>query len=153
MFGDVLNGKVSLNKAGEMAKRIWQELPLRFTAIRLDSFVVMPNHVHGILIVKDPVGASLVGVRSAGVKKTSEATANTQVVPTLGDVVGAYKSIATVKYVQGVKMDGWWRFQGRLWQRNYYERVIRDDAELERAREYIANNPIEWELDPENPKT
>ena len=69
----------------------------------------------------------------------------------MGDVVGAYKSVTTVEYVRGVKAYGWRRFAGRLWQRNYYEHVVRSEGELARAREYIVNNPLRWALDRENP--
>ena len=91
-----------------------------------------------------------------GANNDDRTTAAPRVAPTiatrsLGDVVGAYKSITTVEYVRGVKTNGWQGFRGRLWQRNYYERIIRNENELNRAREYIANNPLLWELDRENP--
>jgi len=66
-------------------------------------------------------------------------------------VVGAFKSRVTVEYVRGVKTSGWPPFRGRLWQRNYYEHIIRDEASLCGIREYIANNPLQWALDRENP--
>ena len=69
----------------------------------------------------------------------------------MGDVVGAFKSVTTVEYVRGVRGLGWQRFDKRLWQRNYFERVIRDESELGRIREYIANNIMKWEFDRENP--
>ena len=64
---------------------------------------------------------------------------------------GAYKSLTTLEYSKGVENYGWPPFDKRLWQRNYYERIIRDNRELDGAREYIANNPTQWELDAENP--
>ena len=69
----------------------------------------------------------------------------------MGDVIGAYKSSTTVEYARGVGTDGWRPFNRRLWQRNYYERVIRTNEELDRIREYISNNPAQWEMDAENP--
>ena len=71
--------------------------------------------------------------------------------PRLGDVLGAYKSLTTVEYARRVRADRWQPFFKRLWQRNYYERIIRDQNELDRAREYIVNNPLKWALDRENP--
>ena len=71
--------------------------------------------------------------------------------PALGDVVGAFKSVTTVEYVRGVRGLGWQRFDKRLWQRNYFERVIRNEHELDLVREYIANNIVKWEFDRENP--
>jgi len=70
----------------------------------------------------------------------------------LGDVVGAFKSTATVEYIRGVKAKGWPEFQRRLWQRNYYEHVIRDEKALNRIRRYIDENPARWAFDDENPE-
>ena len=72
--------------------------------------------------------------------------------PRLGDVVGAFKSLATAGYIDGVKDKGWPAFRGRLWQRNYYEHVIRDEGALERIRRYVDDNPARWEFDDENPR-
>ena len=69
----------------------------------------------------------------------------------LGDVVQWYKTMTTNAYIRGVREHGWKRFDGRLWQRNYYEHVVRNDDELARAREYIQQNPLRWHLDRENP--
>ena len=134
-----------------MAQAVWEAPPHRFPSIELDAFVIIPNHIHGILIVDGPVGVPLVGALDRERATTGE-RATTRVAPTiLGDVVGAYKSLTTVEYIRGVERHGWQPFNGRLWHRNYYERVIRDGHELDRAREYIANNPLQWELDRENP--
>jgi len=123
-----------LNDAGRMALSEWEALPRRFPTIDLDAFVIMPNHVHGIIVItQTPIGA------------TTGAT--TRVAPTVGDVVGAFKSITTVLYTRGVKQSGWPPFVGRLWQRNDYEHIIRDERELERIREYILNNPANWATD------
>jgi len=70
----------------------------------------------------------------------------------LGDIVGALKSITTHEYVVGVREKGWVPFDRRLWQRNYYERVIRNEREWSAIREYIVNNPLNWALDQENPQ-
>lgn len=70
---------------------------------------------------------------------------------TVGRVVQAFKSITTHEYVRGVKQYGWPRFKGKLWQRNYYEHVIRNDGQLNRIRKYIIENPAKWESDLENP--
>ena len=69
----------------------------------------------------------------------------------MGRVVQAFESITTHEYVHGIKQHGWGRFNGKLWQRNYYEHVIRNDDELNRVREYIFENPARWELDRDNP--
>lgn len=71
----------------------------------------------------------------------------------LSDVMGRFKTLTTKRYIDGVRQFGWPPFHGRLWQRNYYEHVIRNEASLERIRDYILNNPLHWEKDPENPFT
>ena len=95
------------------------------------------------------VGAGLVPAPGS---VTCNVGATTRVAPTLGDVIGAFKSITTVRYARGVETRGWPRFSQRLWQRNYYEHVVRDDESLQRIREYIAENPACWDLDGENPR-
>jgi REP element-mobilizing transposase RayT len=70
----------------------------------------------------------------------------------VGDVVGAFKSLTTVSYVQGVKHSGWPPFRGRLWQRNYHEHIIRNEESLNLIRQYILDNPACWESDEENPR-
>jgi putative transposase len=118
-------------------------LPNRFPAIELDAFVVMPNHVHAIvnLACDLDVGAGLVPAQRP----------TTRVAPTVGDIVGAYKSLTTVAYTHGVKRLGWPAFRERLWQRNYYEHVIRNEESLNQIRQYIADNPPQWEFDQDNP--
>ena len=77
--------------------------------------------------------------------------AGTRPAPTLGDIIGAFKSSTTVEYGRGVTHRGCPPFPGRLWQGNYYERVIRDENELFAARQYIRHNPLKWAMDAENP--
>ena len=144
MFGRVVDEGVHLNDAGRMVKRVWEDLSQRFHTVELDQFVVMPNHIHGVIIIKG-VGATLV---------VAQYRAGTRPAPTiqLGDVVAAFKSNTTDEYINGVKQHYWSPFANRLWQRNYYERVIRDETELDRIRQYIIENPLKWALDPENPE-
>ena len=128
LFGDIVDGMLRPNHAGHAVQEAWEGLPDRFPQLECDAFVVMPNHVHGILVVAD-----------------SEQPMH------LGDVVGAFKSLTVYRYAKGVREEGWPRYQGGLWQRNYYEHVIRDEVSLNQVREYIAGNPGQWEDDPENP--
>jgi putative transposase len=156
LFGDVAAGAMRLNEAGQMVATLWDGITARLSGVEIDQFVVMPNHLHGILVLTDgdageatterattrvaptndgPVGAPLVGARVR-----------------LGDVVGAFKSLATTGYIGGVKANGWPEFRGRLWQRNYYEHIIRDEDALNRIRRYIDDNPAGWEFDDVNPQ-
>ena len=156
LFGEIMDGKMLLNDAGRMVNEEWHALPQRFPTVELDAFVVMPNHVHGIIVIASsgnnpaPVGAGLVPARNGATTRVAP-TLGDRVAPTLGDMVGAFKSRVTVKYVHGVKSNGWLSCHGRVWQRNYYEHIIRDEASLHRIREYIVNNPLQWALDRENP--
>ena len=143
------------NDAGMMLRLIWQKIPTRFPTIEMDEFIAMPNHIHGILIIHSPVGVPLVGILDATHAETPASLAATSLTEkktvNLGEVVGTYKSLTTRLYGQGVETKGWLPYEKRLWQHNYYERVIRNARELDWAREYIANNPAKWELDSENP--
>ena len=148
LFGDVVDQEMRTNEAGEMVRRVWERLSGRFPCIQLDAFVVMPNHVHGILLIDQPVGAPLVGAHRGAISPTR---ATTGVAPTLGAVVGAYKSLTTRAYIEGVNAGAWPSFRKRLWQRNYYEHVVRNDASLAELRQYILDNPARWAFDRENP--
>ena len=144
LFGDVVDGKMRLNDAGKMVRCVWDGMADRFSFIEMDEFVVMPNHVHGVIIIHQTPA-------SDDTCAQNDMRATTRVAHTLGDVVGAYKSLTTVECGKGVRELGWPPFEKRLWQRNYYERIIRNESELGLAREYIANNPMKWEFDHENP--
>ena len=77
--------------------------------------------------------------------------APTRGAPTIGDIVGAFKSLTTVSYTHGIKTYHWPPFRGHLWQRNYYEQIIRDEESLCCVRQYIDENPAHWVIDRENP--
>ena len=96
-----------------------------------------------------PVGAGLVPAQNVDAQNVPAQSADTP--PALGDVIGAYKSLTTVEYTRGVKTMKWTPFHRRLWQRNYYEHIIRNDDSLNHIRQYIINNPGQWAFDRENP--
>jgi putative transposase len=153
VFGDVVAGVMRLNEAGQMVSTEWDALLGRFPGVELDAFVVMPNHIHGIIVfaTRVSVGAPLVGAQGVAPNRTIDNRATTRVAPTLGDVVGAFKSRVTVDYTRGVKTKGWPTFRRRLWQRNFYEHIIRNEASLHRIRQYILDNPARWAFDRDNP--
>jgi len=129
MFGDIVDGTMELNDAGKMIEKSWVDIPEYYSTFDIDIFQIMPNHFHGIIHV---------GVGQA------QGPAPTVSLP---DIMNRFKTITTKRYVDGVKQNGWQPFSGKLWQRNYYEHVIRDDVELYRIREYIQNNPLNWQTD------
>lgn len=155
LFGEVIGQQMHLSAAGEMACRVWQALPERFPII-FDAFVVMPNHMHGLVGIDFGLGAGapLVGARPPFHRDQDRAA--TRVAPTpgrvaLGDVIGAYKSLVTVEYIRGVQELNWPPFDGRLWQRRYYEHIVRNEESLNHLRQYVQDNPARWALDCENP--
>jgi len=160
LFGEVVDGEVRLSDAGQMVWVVWSELPAHYPGVDINMFIVMPNHVHGIVVLTGTgrVGA---GPRACPIDwDTGQLLGNNigqpqGVAPTMAlqDVVHRFKTLTTKQYGDGVKHSGWPAFHGRLWQRNYYEHIVRDEGELNRIREYIANNPAQWELDRENPNT
>ena len=114
---------------------IWAEVPKHFTNAKTDVFVVMPNHVHGVVHLDEPVVVWHAKPLQVGVSPGS-----------LGAIVGSFKSAVTRElHIQGLA-------DGPVWQRNYWDRVIRNEDELNRIRQYIAFNPIAWEFDHENPE-
>jgi REP element-mobilizing transposase RayT len=96
------------------------------------------------------VGTGLVPVPDDGATTRTTTRTTTRVAPTVGDIVGAFKSRVTVEYIRGVKTSGWPPFRGRLWQRNYYEHIIRNERALNAIRQYIIENPRRWQMDREN---
>ena len=127
-----------LNDAGRMIQTVWDEIPIHYPGIGINEFVVMPNHIHGLIML---VGAG---------PRACPSLAQPRVAPTplsLPDVVHRFKTMTTKRYTDGVKQHGWAPFPAKLWQRNYWEHVIRNDLDLHEIREYIQNNPLKWELD------
>ncbi len=120
-FSNVSEGDLALTAAGEMLETVWHELPLRFPDVSINSIIVMPDHVHGIILITGH----------------DDMAAQTPV----GKIIQAFKSLSTHHYMHGVRTNGWPAFQRKLWQQNYYEHVIRSDASLDRHRAYIADNP------------
>lgn len=147
MFGEIVRGEMILADAGKMVVKWWNELPGKFPSVTVDAFVVMPNHFHGVIIIHGTVGAGLVPAQNFILPPSTGTT--TRVAPTLGDIVGAFKSITTLEYIRGVKQFNWRRFNGKLWQRNYYEHIIRNEEDYERIFNYIESNPSNWAEDEE----
>lgn len=117
LFGRVREGTVTLSRLGRLVQDEWRRIPMRWPHVELDDFVVMPNHLHGIVWL----------VRAGQA-------------PPLHRVVGAFKA-GTSRLARR-----------RLWQRSFHDRIIRDEDELRAKRQYIADNPVKWATDPENPK-
>jgi REP element-mobilizing transposase RayT len=131
-----------LTPAGRMVGEWWTALAQRFPTVALDASVIMPNHVHGIVILREPQAPRLAPIAV----EEDDPTA-----PSLSRVVQWFKTMSTNAYLRGVKQEGWPPCPGRLWQRDYYERIIRNDRELDALRAYIDANPAHWADDAEHP--
>lgn len=116
---------------------IWDEIPTHYASVAIDEFVVMPNHIHGIIINTTEYTATqpTAGARFIAPK-------------TVGEIVRAFKARCTHAINQSQTVQGF-----HVWQRNYYEHVIRSEKDLTDIREYIVNNPLQWDLDENNPHT
>lgn len=123
ILGKVVGDRSFLSPYGRVADTQWLKLTDRFTMIELGEYVIMPNHIHGII-----------GIR-----------ATVKVAPTLGQIIGAYKSRVIHECLELAKIKD--KFIGKLWQRNYYEHIIRNEDDLNRIRKYIHNNPSNWTKD------
>jgi REP element-mobilizing transposase RayT len=155
LFGEIMEGEVQLNAKGRIVDHAWREIPAHFPGVTVEDFVVMPNHVHGVIWIKEcDVGAGgktelihdvgarqeldrISGVGAAYMPPVRKAP--------LGVIVATFKAAVTREIH---KIRGYSNL--RVWHRNYYERVIRDERELEQIVDYIHANPVNWSADSEN---
>ncbi len=179
LFRDLVGNEMVSNEAGQMVLYWWNELKIKYQTAITDAFIVMPNHVHGIIQIIEPNQSPKIDVgadrrvcpdlhvcpdlpvapdphlapksnKHDGFRKQGGHTQGGHTGPPLPQMVQWFKTMTTNAYIHGVKQNGWPAFPGKLWQRNYYERVIRNHDELQRIREYVVNNPQKWAVDREN---
>ncbi len=162
LFGDIENGAMVTNDAGRMIESVWKEIPIHYSGIGIDAFQIMPNHFHGIITIGMSVGADLRVCPNEIHEFPSHVSGRPQGAdnghpqggaPTLSlpNVVQRFKSMTTRRYIEGVRIYGWPSFHNRLWQRNYFEHIIRNDIDLSRVCQYIRSNPEQWADDTDNP--
>ena len=135
LFGAIANNQLHLNEFGRIAFACWQAIPEHFPRIKLDRFVVMPNHVHGILIMTD-------AGRGKALPCPYEGKFGKPVAGSIPTIIGSYKSVVTKQINILRQLKG-----TTVWQRNYYEHIIRGEESLNRIRNYIVNNPLSWTRD------
>lgn len=161
LFGNVDDTGMRLNDAGRMVEYWWLELANKFPNVIPDTHVVMSNHFHGIVIINASVGADLCvcppgsGNVNTG-KQISQMGEHTgsplhDAPISLSRIIQWFKTMTTNAYIHGVRNRGWKPFDKRLWQRNYYEHIIRDEESHARIAEYIRLNPENWTSDRNNP--
>lgn len=150
IFGEIVKGMVELSLVGDLVKNCWLSIPNHFESTNLDEYVLMPNHLHGIIFINesrgkgkafakdnidndDPLLANALPLRQVGTQSGS-----------LNAIVQNFKSVSTRLVNKSYFKPG-----NKIWQRNYYERIIRNERELNAIRQYICDNPLNWERDEE----
>lgn len=171
LFGHIIDGEMVLNDAGTMIEKWYYELATKFPEMKCDEMIIMPNHFHCIvnnvgadprvcpdnnapsiqlgepIILGEPIQlgehvGSPQRVGSSNIDGSSQ-----RVGSPIPRVVQWFKTMTTNEYIRGVKSFGWAPFDGKLWQRNYYEHIIRDEKSYHNIKQYIVNNPINWKND------
>ncbi len=147
LFGDIVKGEMMPNECGRVAAEGWGWLPRQYGWVELDAWTVMPNHLHGIVIIHEN---DLVSMGRGGSRTAPTASGGDVAVPSvrkpLGRLIGAFKTVSTKRINELRGTPG-----APVWQRNYYDHVIRGERSLQEIREYIAGNPLRWELDELHP--
>lgn len=138
LFGEAVRGEVNLNDNGRTVLDEWERSAQIRTVIELDAFVVMPNHIHGVIVISEGLG------RATGRSPLQSGPSRRS----LGAFFGGFKAVVT-KRINALRGSP----GTPVWQRNYFEHVIRSEDSLNRIRQYIADNPMRWEFDRENPGT
>lgn len=146
LFGNIINNKIILNEFGNVIQQCWENIPNYFNNVELDEFQIMPNHVHGIIIIRNNV----VGARS------SRPMYSRPIPPSLGQIIGYFKYQST-KHINNL-MEGsedptptkkQYKFK-QIFQRSFYDHIIRNEFDLNRIRQYIRDNPSNWNNDRNN---
>lgn len=159
LFGFIQNGEMVLNALGRMVQEKWNQLLMRYPGIDIDEFIIMPDHVHGIIWITDydrdqglRRGESCIRPFHPQGDRKDRPHGALKLHPhgtqpgTLGRIIQGFKSISTVAYIRHQRAMYPNQVIPRLWQRNYHEHIIRSERGLRAIREYIRNNPAKWEV-------
>ncbi|PAX57107.1 transposase [Brunnivagina elsteri] len=156
-FGQVISGQVKLSEIGEIAQKCWIEIPNHFEHTQIDGYVIMPNHLHGIIIIDKPLSQNVetlqcnVSTQFNTIQQDTQCNITqrqfmSQISPKSGSlsaIARSYKSAVT-RWCRQNNHDNF------AWQSRFYEHIIRADGSLDRIREYIINNPLKWDADQNN---
>jgi putative transposase len=139
-FGQIVDEKINLSSVGEIVKGCWLGIPEHLKNVKLDEWVIMPNHIHGIIVIIDSVGTDYnLSLRKNRFQHITPKS--------LSYIIATFKS-AVSRQINRIGAGN-----DFAWQSRFYEHIIRNENELHRIREYIQNNPLKWELDRENPQS
>ncbi len=145
LFVDVGDAEIRLNECGRIIAGCWQDIPLHFADARLDAFLTMPNHLHGIIVIGDGDVGAMHFSKVRKMHRPYERPRGT-VPASLGAIVQNFKSVSTRKINAARDTPG-----ATIWQRNYYEHIIRNEREWSMIAQYIRDNPAKWSADLDNP--
>jgi REP element-mobilizing transposase RayT len=134
LFGEIIKGQMQLNLIGQTVIALWKDIPKHFSNVELDEFILMPDHLHGIIIISQQEP-------SPNFPNKKYAATGTQP-NSLGAIVQNFKSISTRK-INRINRSP----RNFIWQRNYHEQIIRDESTLQNVRQYIGDNPLKWQSD------
>ena len=124
LFGYVDESQMRPNDVAAMVQEVWKQMPSRYPGVKLDAMIVMPDHFHAIVMMgTNPIAKSL---------------------PRLGTVIKDFKGQSTIRYFDQVRIGNWPPVNRRLWQLKYFDRIVRNEKELENIRWYIETNPVRW---------
>lgn len=146
LLGEVVNGEMRLSRYGEIVQKWWEEIPAHFPNVELGTFVIMPNHVHGIIFIVErrgtvPAPNDTIRHQTKGGETPPLRT------PTLEQIIAYFKYQSTKE----MNLMDYTGTVTKFWQRNYYEHVIRNDKDLQHKTDYIEGNLLLWNEDDENP--
>jgi REP-associated tyrosine transposase len=137
LFGEILDEEMHLNDLGTIANECWRAVPEHFLNVELGAYVIMPNHVHGIIVINDNAGRGTI-------YRAPTEQFQKPIVDSIPTIVRTFKAAVTRRLGREFNITN-------IWQRNYYEHVIRDEKEWDRIHQYIESNPSAWAKDAENP--
>ena len=144
LLGDIIDHKMELNEYGRIVERYWINITNHYPYVYLDEYIIMPNHLHGILIIKNDLD-NRVGVQNFEPLQRIKNNKFQHIIPkSLGSIIRGFK----------IGVTKWFRKNTEIyifWQRNYYEHIVYNEEELGRIRRYISNNPYKWTEDKDNP--
>ena len=142
LFGNIVNEEMQLNNFGKIVDECWRAIPDHFPNVELRAYIIMPNHIHGIIMINDH-GATMSSSSSVGARHASPLPHGVKS-HSIGAIVGSFKSTVTRRIGREFNSTG-------IWQRNYYEHIIRNEKDLQNKTNYIEANPMLWNVDNENP--
>jgi len=137
LFGATTKEGITLNSAGKMVSEIFGKVSIIYSDIKVDHFVVMPNHLHGLLSIQHDLLAKNEGNEKVGTTRRSSPTS-------ISEYVQRFKTLTTKYYIDGVRNGLYPPFNKKLWEKSFYDHIIRDETDFLNHWQYIDQNPLKW---------